>query len=84
MLDSHCDFELEKVITQEWDARLTWNERDVSRLNVGSMFVTFNSPLTLNLNFQRQILKLLYLRNGRGNQHTGDTDDVGCSRRHQS
>ena len=25
----------EKVLTQEWDARLTWNERDVSRLNVG-------------------------------------------------
>ena len=28
----------DKVITQEWDARLTWKERDVSRLNVGPMF----------------------------------------------
>ena len=27
----------ENAITQEWDARLTWNERDVSRLNVGPM-----------------------------------------------
>ena len=26
-----------KVVTQEWDARSTWNERDVSRLNVGPM-----------------------------------------------
>ena len=46
MLDPHCDFELWphpwpltldfqgqifKVVTQEWDARLTWNERDVSQ-----------------------------------------------------
>ena len=52
MLDPYCDFELwhhpwpwvdpwfsrsnfEKVVTQEWDA--TWNERDVSRLDVGPM-----------------------------------------------
>ena len=24
----------EKVLSQEWDGRLTWNERDVSRQNV--------------------------------------------------
>ena len=27
----------EKVMSQEWDARLTWNERVVSGLNVGPM-----------------------------------------------
>ena len=72
MLDPHCDFELwphprpwfsrsnfEKVITQEWDARLTWNERDVSRLAVGSTLSlsSLPSPMTLTLNFQLQILK---------------------------
>ena len=86
MLDPHCDFELwphpwpwpltfkvnfEKVITQEWDARLTWNERDVSRLNVGPMLwlSTLTSPMTSTLNFQHQILKLLYPRNGRADRH---------------
>ena len=51
----------EKVITQERDARSTWNERDVSRLNVGAMLwlSTLTSPMTWTLNFQRQILKLL-------------------------
>ena len=73
MWDPHCDFELwphpwpwplitrsnfEKV-SQEWDVRLTWNERDVSWLNVGPMvsLSTLTSPMTLTLNFQRQILK---------------------------
>ena len=75
ILDPHCDFEMwphpwpwplifsrsnfEKVITQKFDARLTWNERDVSGLNVGPMLwlSTLTSPMTLTLNFQRQILK---------------------------
>ena len=26
-----------KVASQEWDGRLTWNKRDVSRCNVGPM-----------------------------------------------
>ena len=49
----------QKVITQEWDARVTWNERDMSRLNVGPMLwlSILTSPMTLTLNFQRQILK---------------------------
>ena len=61
----------EKVITQERDAWSTWNERDVSRLNVGPMLwlSTLTSPMTWTLNFQRQILKLLYPRNGRVDQH---------------
>ena len=38
----------EKVVTQEWDAWLTWNERDGSRLNVGPMswLSTLTSPMT--------------------------------------
>ena len=61
----------EKVITQERDAWSTWNERDVSRLNVGPMLwlSTLTSPMTWTLNFQRQILKLLYPWNGRVDQH---------------
>ena len=61
----------EKVITQVRDAWLTWNERDVSRLNVGPMLwlSTLTSPMTWTLNFQRQILKLLYPRSGRVDQH---------------
>ena len=34
----------EKVITQEWDAWSTWNERDVSRLNVGPMLQLWPHP----------------------------------------
>ena len=49
----------EKVATHEWDARLTWNERDASRLNVEPMLwlSTLTSPMTLTLNFLHQILK---------------------------
>ena len=63
----------EKVVSQEWDGRLTWNERDVSRYNVGHMlllwFSTFTSPMSLALDFQGQILKMLYLRNGMADWH---------------
>ena len=61
----------EKVLSQEWDGRLTWNERDVSRYNVGHMLwlSTFTSPMTLALDFQGQILKMLYLRNGMADWH---------------
>ena len=57
----------EKVITQERYAWSIWNERDVSRMDVGPMLwlSTLTSPMTWTLNFQRQILKLLYPRNGR-------------------
>ena len=56
----------EKVVSQEWDGRLTWNEKNVSRYNVGPMLwlSTFASPMTLTLDFQGQIMKMLYLRNG--------------------
>ena len=49
----------EKVVTHEWDARSTWNERDVSQLNVGPMLwlSTLTSPMTLTLDFQGQILE---------------------------
>ena len=61
----------EKVVSQEWDGRLTWDERDVSRENVGPMLwlSTFPSLMTLTLDFQGQILKMLYLRNGRADWH---------------
>ena len=56
----------EKVVSQKWHGPLTWNERGVSRWNVGPMLrlSTFTSPMTLTLDFQGQILKKSYLRNG--------------------
>ena len=56
----------EKVVSQEWDGRLAWYEKNVSRYNIGPMLwlSTFGSPMTLTLDFQGQILKMLYLRNG--------------------
>ena len=56
----------EKVVSQELDGGLTWNEWDVSRYNDGPMLwlSTFASPMTLTLDFQGQILKMLYLSNG--------------------
>ena len=74
MLDPHCDFELwphswpwlwfsrsnfEKVITQEWDAQLSCNERDVSRYDSRPTLWlwTVTSPMTLTLDFQGKILK---------------------------
>ena len=59
----------EKGVTQQWDVR--WNGRDVSQLNVGAMLwlSTLTSPMSWTLNFQRQILKLLYPRNGRVDRH---------------
>ena len=56
----------EKVVSQEWDDRLTWNEKDVSLKNVGPMLwlSMFTSSITLTLDFQGQILKKSYLRNG--------------------
>ena len=60
-----------KVISQEWHSRLTWDERDVSRENNGSMLwlSTFPSLMTLTLDFQGQMLKMLYLRNRRADWH---------------
>ena len=61
----------EKVVSQEWDGRLRWNERDVSWYNVGHMlwFSTFTSPMTLALDFQGHLMKMLYLRNGTADWH---------------
>ena len=61
----------EKVVSQEWDGRLTWNERDVSRQNVGPMLwlSMFTSSMTLTLDFQGQILKKSNLRNGMADRH---------------
>ena len=68
---SRSDFE--KVLSYEWDGRLTWNGRDVSRLNVGHMLwlSMFTSSMTLTLDFQGQILKKKksYLRNGMADWH---------------
>ena len=56
----------ENAVSQEWEGRLTWNERDLSRQNVGPMLwlSMFTSSMTLTLDFQGQILKKSYLRNG--------------------
>ena len=57
--------------TLEWHGRLTWDERDVSRENNGSILwlSTFPSFMTLTLDFQGQMLKMLYLRNRRADWH---------------
>ena len=51
----------EKVISQEWDGLLTWNERDVSRQDVTpTLWLSMSTSLmTLTLDFQVQILKML-------------------------
>ena len=61
----------EKVVSQEWDGRLTWNQRDVGRWNVRLMLwlSTVLSPMTLTLDFQGQILKKSYLMNGMADWH---------------
>ena len=61
----------EKVLFYEWDGWLTWNERDVSRRNVGPMLwlSNYTSSMTLTLDFQGQILKNSYLRNGMADWH---------------
>ena len=43
----------EKVVSQEWDDRLTWNERDVSRyVRLTLWLQTLTSPMTLTMDFQ--------------------------------
>ena len=81
MLDPCCDFScppqpwlglgfsrsnFEKVVSQECNGRLKWNERDVSRYEATPfLWLSIStSPMTLTLDFQGQILKMLYLRNG--------------------
>ena len=61
----------ENAVSQEWEGRLTWNEMDLSWQNVGPMLwlSMFTSPVTLTLDFQGQILKKSYLRNGMADWH---------------
>ena len=49
----------EKVITQEWDAQLTWNERDMNRWDVRlTLWLwTVTSPMTLPLIFKVKLWK---------------------------
>ena len=56
----------ENAVSQEWEGRLTWNEKDLSRQNVGLMLgiSMFTSSMTLTLDFLGQILKKSNLRNG--------------------
>ena len=58
----------ENAVSQEWEGRLTWNGRDLSRQNVGTMLwlSMFISSMTLTLDFQGQ---KLYLRNGMADWH---------------
>ena len=61
----------EKVVTQEWDAQLTWNVRDMSRLDIRPTLRLWivTSPMTLTFDFQGQILKKSWLRNGMPDWH---------------
>ena len=61
----------ENIVSQEWEGRLTWNVRDLSWQNVGPILwlSMFTSSMTLTLDFQGQILKKLYLRNGMADWH---------------
>ena len=71
----------ENAVSQEWDGWLTWNKKDVNRWNVGPMLwlSTFPSPMTLTLDFQGQILKMLYLRNGLADWHgRKGCESIGC------
>ena len=84
MLHPLCDFEwpldldlgfsrsnFENAVSQEWEGRLTWNKRDLSRQNFGPMLwlSMFTSSMTLTLYFQGQILKKSNLRNGMADWH---------------
>ena len=51
------------AVSQEWDGRSTWNERNMNRWGV--IPILYPWAMTLTLDFQGQILKMLYLRNGR-------------------
>ena len=61
----------ENAVSQEWEGRLSWNEKDLSRQNVGPMLwlSMFTSSMTLTLDFQGQILKKSNLRNGLADWH---------------
>ena len=61
----------ENAVSQEWEGKLTWNERDLSRQNVGPMLwlSMFTSSMTLTFDFQDQILKKSYFRNGMADWH---------------
>ena len=61
----------ENAVSQEWEGRLTWNKRDLSRQNFGPMLwlSMFTSSMTLTLDFQGQILKKSNLRNGMADWH---------------
>ena len=61
----------ENAVSQEWEGRLTWNEKDLSRQNVGPMLwlSMFTSFMTLTLDFQGQTLKKSNLRNEMADWH---------------
>ena len=59
----------EKVVSQEWYGRLTWKERDVSRWDFTPTLWLSMSTSPMTLDFQGQILKMPYLRNGRADWH---------------
>ena len=66
-----CESICENAVSQEWEGRLTWNEKDLSRQNVGPMLwlSMFTSSMTLTLDLQGQILKKSNLRNGMADWH---------------
>ena len=68
MLDPHCDFEL---WSHPWPwpliSKVAFWKCCISRM--GGPIDSVTSPMTLALDFQGQMLKMLYLRNGRADQH---------------
>ena len=61
----------ENAVSQEWDGWLTWNERDVSRLQCWTHVVTFNVHPNhdLDLAFSRSNYSVAIDRNTRAHRH---------------
>ena len=62
---------LEITVSQEWLVWLMWNKKEVNRLDAGPTIWSWSltTPMTLTSEFQGQILKQTYHRNGRADWH---------------
>ena len=86
----HLDLEFprwnfENAVSQEWEGPLTWNQKGGSwkGIRLTLWLQTLTSPMTLTLEIEGKILKLLYLINGMVDP-LGTTGmwvgyDVGCT-----
>ena len=84
MLDPHCDFELWPhqwpwpltFKVKFWKCRISWmgglidmERKGCESIGCQTQIVTLNCDRTNDLDFQGQILKMLYLKNGRADWH---------------